>query len=185
MIAPTAFGFNDQTAQDNSFMHASREGGSTEAGSDVTHQVLREFSGLYRELTEVQLCSIPMCPLLQRLCVLARTSSLPPHFDTEAALLSQCNLVPSHFVLAIRTYQASPYQGLTARYCQARAAKPSQNITQKLTCQHLKLLSWKSLRCAMWHAECRCPSQSLPTQLVAWHARCCLPQQLVQHASLL
>lgn len=52
MIAPTAFGFNDQTAQDNSFMHASREGGSTEAGSDVTHQVLREFSGLYRELTE-------------------------------------------------------------------------------------------------------------------------------------
>ena len=53
MIAPTAFGFNDQTAQDNSFMHASREGGSTEAGSDVTHHVLREFSGLYRELTEV------------------------------------------------------------------------------------------------------------------------------------
>ncbi|KAL3139071.1 hypothetical protein ABBQ32_005868 [Trebouxia sp. C0010 RCD-2024] len=52
MVAPTAFGFNDQTAQDNSFMHASREGGSTEAGSDVTQHVLREFSGLYRELTE-------------------------------------------------------------------------------------------------------------------------------------
>ena len=53
MIAPTAFGFNDQTAQDNSFMHASMEGGSTEAGSDVTQHVLTEFSGLYRELTEV------------------------------------------------------------------------------------------------------------------------------------
>ncbi|DBA84070.1 hypothetical protein WJX77_002568 [Trebouxia sp. C0004] len=52
MVAPTAFGFNDQTAQDNSFMHASREGGSTDAGSDVTQHVLREFSGLYRELTE-------------------------------------------------------------------------------------------------------------------------------------
>ena len=55
MIAPTAFGFNDQTAQDNSFMHASRDGGSTEAGSDVTQHVLREFSGLYRELTEASL----------------------------------------------------------------------------------------------------------------------------------
>lgn len=63
MVAPTAFGFNDQTAQDNSFMHASREGGSTEAGSDVTHHVLREFSGLYRELTEVcsSLCSTVTC----------------------------------------------------------------------------------------------------------------------------
>lgn len=54
MVAPTAFGFNEQTAQDNSFMHASREGGSTDAGSDVTHHVLREFAGLYRELTEVK-----------------------------------------------------------------------------------------------------------------------------------
>ncbi len=67
MIAPTAFGFNDQTAQDNSFMHASREGGSTEAGSDVTQHVLREFSGLYRELTEVialTLHALPTCWLL-------------------------------------------------------------------------------------------------------------------------
>lgn len=57
MVAPTAFGFNEQTAQDNSFMHASRDGGSTHAGSDVTHHVLREFSGLYRELTEVCLAT--------------------------------------------------------------------------------------------------------------------------------
>ena len=57
MIAPTAFGFNDQTAQDNSFMHASREGGSTDAGSDVTQHVLKEFSGLYRELSEVIVCN--------------------------------------------------------------------------------------------------------------------------------
>lgn len=62
MIAPTAFGFNDQTAQDNSFMHASREGGSTEAGSDVTQHVLREFSGLYRELTEAGAASYRLHP---------------------------------------------------------------------------------------------------------------------------
>ena len=65
MIAPTAFGFNDQTAQDNSFMHASREGGSTDAGSDVTQHVLREFSGLYRELTEV---IFAICPHLSLPC---------------------------------------------------------------------------------------------------------------------
>ena len=60
MVAPTAFGFNEETAQDNSFMHASRDGGSTDAGSDVTHHVLREFSGLYRELTEVGVAALYM-----------------------------------------------------------------------------------------------------------------------------
>lgn len=78
MVAPTAFGFNDQTAQDNSFMHASREGGSTEAGSDVTHHVLREFSGLYRELTEVGIllaitCDEPLTSVMY-LCISTASS---------------------------------------------------------------------------------------------------------------
>ena len=49
MVAPTAFGFNDQAAQDNSFMND--DTGVT--GSDVTSTVLREYAGLYRELAEV------------------------------------------------------------------------------------------------------------------------------------
>lgn len=36
MVAPTAFGFNEQAAQDNSFMHAATKAG---AGSDLTRQV--------------------------------------------------------------------------------------------------------------------------------------------------
>lgn len=52
MVAPTAFGFNDQAAQDNHFMHAST--GSSEADSGAhTRTVLREFAGLHHQLTEV------------------------------------------------------------------------------------------------------------------------------------
>jgi hypothetical protein len=36
MVAPTAFGFNEQAAQDNSFMHAATKPGE---GSDLTRQV--------------------------------------------------------------------------------------------------------------------------------------------------
>ncbi|KAI8464479.1 MAG: Amidinotransferase-domain-containing protein [Monoraphidium minutum] len=50
MVAPTAFGFNEQAAQDNSFMHKGEA--AAEGGSALTRQVLREFGGLYRALTE-------------------------------------------------------------------------------------------------------------------------------------
>ena len=83
MVAPTAFGFNEQTAQDNSFMHASREGGSTDAGSDVTHHVLREFAGLYRELTEVK-----MVPEQQHL------SNIKPTFAPVYASIQRMYLLP-------------------------------------------------------------------------------------------
>ena len=55
MVAPTAFGFNDQAAQDNHFMHAGSGGGSA-APQDtprVTQTVLREFAKLHHQLTEV------------------------------------------------------------------------------------------------------------------------------------
>jgi hypothetical protein len=50
MVAPTAFGFNEQAAQDNSFMHAATKAG---AGSDLTRQVCAEFAELHRQLTDV------------------------------------------------------------------------------------------------------------------------------------
>lgn len=50
MVAPTAFGFNEQAAQDNSFMHAATKPGE---GSDLTRQVCAEFSELHRQLTDV------------------------------------------------------------------------------------------------------------------------------------
>ncbi|GBF99812.1 hypothetical protein Rsub_12565 [Raphidocelis subcapitata] len=50
MVAPTAFGFNEQAAQDNSFMHAGES--AAEGGSALTRQVLREFSALHRQLTD-------------------------------------------------------------------------------------------------------------------------------------
>ncbi|KXZ48175.1 hypothetical protein GPECTOR_30g271 [Gonium pectorale] len=51
MVAPTAFGFNEQAAQDNSFMHAAAKPG--EGGNALTRQVLREFAGLHHALTQV------------------------------------------------------------------------------------------------------------------------------------
>lgn len=50
MVAPTAFGFNEQAAQDNSFMHAAQKPGE---GTELTKQVLREFAALHHQLTEV------------------------------------------------------------------------------------------------------------------------------------
>ncbi|KAK9815839.1 hypothetical protein WJX72_010576 [[Myrmecia] bisecta] len=52
MVAPTAFGFNDQAAQDNRFMH-SAAGASGQPGGSTRQRVLREFAGLYHELTQV------------------------------------------------------------------------------------------------------------------------------------
>ncbi|KAG7668098.1 hypothetical protein Ndes2526B_g03388 [Nannochloris sp. 'desiccata'] len=50
MVAPTAFVFNQEAAQDNSFMNTNT--GEALSGG-VTHQVLKEFSSLYDVLTEV------------------------------------------------------------------------------------------------------------------------------------
>jgi hypothetical protein len=56
MVAPTAFGFNEQTAQDNHFMHATGsdgEGSGGSNGSGLLAQVTGEFAGLHHQLTEV------------------------------------------------------------------------------------------------------------------------------------
>jgi hypothetical protein len=61
MVAPTAFGFNEQAAQDNSFMHDESGGGGGKGGdgsngndgpTSLTRQVLREYAGLYRALAD-------------------------------------------------------------------------------------------------------------------------------------
>ena len=53
MVAPTAFGFNAQAAQDNTFMQSTDASIDSAAGHEVTHAVLREFAGLHRELADV------------------------------------------------------------------------------------------------------------------------------------
>ncbi|KAG1667518.1 hypothetical protein FOA52_013708 [Chlamydomonas sp. UWO 241] len=64
MVSPTAFGFNEQAAQDNAFMRdvatplpdnsfmnvAAKPG---EGGGTLTREVLSEFAGLYRQLADV------------------------------------------------------------------------------------------------------------------------------------
>lgn len=50
MVAPTAFGFNEQTAQDNHFMHAAAQPGESE---DLVDMVTREFAGIHHVLSEV------------------------------------------------------------------------------------------------------------------------------------
>eukprot|EP00798_Chlamydomonas_sp_ICE-L_P016096 gene16096-22238_t len=50
MVAPTSFGYNEQAAQDNSFMHVAAKPGE---GSELTRKVLREFAGLHHQLTQV------------------------------------------------------------------------------------------------------------------------------------
>lgn len=49
MVSPTAFGFNEQTAEDNHFMHQI----ANTDGNSVADQVVREFAGLHHELSEV------------------------------------------------------------------------------------------------------------------------------------
>jgi hypothetical protein len=50
MVAPTAFGFNEQTAQDNHFMHEAAPPGESDALVDT---VTKEFAGLHHVLSEV------------------------------------------------------------------------------------------------------------------------------------
>ncbi|PNH03639.1 hypothetical protein TSOC_010283 [Tetrabaena socialis] len=50
MVAPTSFGFNEQAAQDNSFMHKAQKPGE---GNELTRAVLAEFAGLHHALTQV------------------------------------------------------------------------------------------------------------------------------------
>ncbi|KAF5835837.1 Amidinotransferase-domain-containing protein [Dunaliella salina] len=51
MVAPTAFGFNEQAAEDNSFMHVAPKPGP--GSRNLTHQVLYEFAELHHQLREV------------------------------------------------------------------------------------------------------------------------------------
>ncbi|KAF6262116.1 Amidinotransferase [Scenedesmus sp. NREL 46B-D3] len=50
MVAPTAFGFNEEAAQDNSFMHAAEK---PQKDSFLTEEVCAEFAELHRQLTDV------------------------------------------------------------------------------------------------------------------------------------
>lgn len=54
MVAPTAFGYNAETAEDNSFMHSSVDS-TQEDDAALPHrkQVLREFAGLHHQLSDV------------------------------------------------------------------------------------------------------------------------------------
>ncbi len=55
MVAPTAFGFNAEAAEDNSFMHSGlSEEQTTVPTNHLRSKVLREFSALHRELSEVR-----------------------------------------------------------------------------------------------------------------------------------
>lgn len=53
MVAPTAFGFNEEAAQDNTFMHGDVSDDSQSDPRGVRATVLQEFAGLHRELSEV------------------------------------------------------------------------------------------------------------------------------------
>ena len=57
MVAPTAFGFNAQAAEDNSFMHSSTGDQTSLPTNQLRSTVLQEFSGLHRELSEVSFMS--------------------------------------------------------------------------------------------------------------------------------
>lgn len=52
MVAPTAFVFNHEAAQDNTFMNATNTNTGENISASVTRKVLREFSELYECLTE-------------------------------------------------------------------------------------------------------------------------------------
>ncbi len=58
MVAPTAFGYNAETAEDNSFMHSSDDS-LLEDTAALPHrrQVLREFAELHHQLSDVSILS--------------------------------------------------------------------------------------------------------------------------------
>lgn len=57
MVAPTAFGFNEQAAADNSFMHVAD---APQEGSGLTATVCGEFAELHRQLTDVAGVSVTL-----------------------------------------------------------------------------------------------------------------------------
>lgn len=57
-VAPTAFGFNEQAAQDNSFMQVADKPG--EGSGLLTREVLREYASLYHQLTEVHRVNVDL-----------------------------------------------------------------------------------------------------------------------------
>lgn len=102
MVAPTAFEFNDQTAQDNSFMHSSAGGQVASADSKIARRVLREFAGLYHELSEVNATPLPICVTLHDL--------ISPCYrgkDCAAGVFPACTALRAHvqnvFAMAIVT----------------------------------------------------------------------------------
>jgi hypothetical protein len=54
MVAPTAFGFNEEAAKDNHFMHAAAGVGRESEEPSVVEQVTREFAMLHHQLEEVE-----------------------------------------------------------------------------------------------------------------------------------
>ena len=77
MVAPTAFGFNEQAAQDNHFMHAGSGGGVADPSRNpgVTRTVLQEFAGLHHQLSEVCLADVP--PWISQPCLCFQLQSGP------------------------------------------------------------------------------------------------------------
>jgi len=59
MMAPTAFASNEQAAQDNFFM-AGAQGAAVPSVDDLRSQVLHEYMGLYRVLTDH--AGVKVCP---------------------------------------------------------------------------------------------------------------------------
>ena len=71
MVAPTAFTFNEQAAQDNAFMHSTAAAGTAvpetsvadgsllgaapASGLEVSQRVLQEHRGMYEQLSQVSL----------------------------------------------------------------------------------------------------------------------------------
>jgi len=78
MVAPTAFGFNEQAAQDNSFMHAAEQ---PQEHSSLTARVCAEFAELHRQLTDVAgryhwQGKVFACSQADEVCMLERASML-------------------------------------------------------------------------------------------------------------
>jgi hypothetical protein len=53
MVAPTAFGFNEQAARDNHFMHRDTHAGEGDEEGSIVGKVAKEFAGLHHQLEEV------------------------------------------------------------------------------------------------------------------------------------
>lgn len=85
MMAPTAFTFNEQAAQDNSFMTATEKSGA------VTQRVLQEYATFYQQLTEVHGVKVGRRARLQ----LLRVCSCCSVCAARASSVMQCTLCQS------------------------------------------------------------------------------------------